>query len=106
MDSRRRRMRPELTRVLAPPARRAPHRPRPPLPRKGAPGRGPLRPDPTGVPPPRPPRPPPRRFLPTPVDPPVAPGLYQDEPKTCRRDLRAFLPILVHLGLLLAVAKV
>src|SRR5437763_7826851 len=72
MDSRRRRMRPELSRVLAPPARQAPH----------------------------------RRFLPTPIEPPVAPGLYQDEPATCRRDLRAFLPILVHLGLLLAVARV
>ena len=34
------------------------------------------------------------------------PGLYPDEPETCRRDLRQFLPILVHLGLLFAVFKV
>ncbi|MDR3636816.1 MAG: hypothetical protein P4L84_23630 [Isosphaeraceae bacterium] len=33
-------------------------------------------------------------------------GLYQGEPETCRRDLRSFLPILSHLGLMLAVFKV
>ena len=32
--------------------------------------------------------------------------LYAGEPETCRRDLRQFLPILAHLGLLLAVFKV
>ena len=33
-------------------------------------------------------------------------GLYEGEPETCRRELLPFLPILAHLGLLLAVFKV
>src|SRR5690348_5370721 len=40
---------------------------------------------------------------------PVAParrGLYAGEPETCRRDLLEIVPILAHLGLLLAVFKV
>jgi hypothetical protein len=35
---------------------------------------------------------------------PTSPGLYAGEPATCRRDLRAFLPIYAHLALLWAVA--
>ncbi|MDB5351262.1 MAG: hypothetical protein JWN86_2509 [Planctomycetota bacterium] len=65
-------MRPGLTRELAPPPRRAPH----------------------------------RRFLPTPALPRDEPGLYPGEPMTCRRNLAAFLLVLAHLALLLAVAKV
>jgi D-alanyl-lipoteichoic acid acyltransferase DltB (MBOAT superfamily) len=34
------------------------------------------------------------------------PGLYPDEPPTCRRDWLKFVPILAHLGLLYAVFKV
>ena len=49
-----------------------------------------------------------RRFVPIP--PPGGPdgrtGLHPGEPETCRRDLRAFLPIWGHLALLLAVIKV
>ncbi len=33
-------------------------------------------------------------------------GLYDGEPDACRRDLRQFLPILVHLGLMLALFKI
>jgi D-alanyl-lipoteichoic acid acyltransferase DltB (MBOAT superfamily) len=36
----------------------------------------------------------------------LLPGLYPDEPEACRRDLRRFLPILAHLGLMYAVFKV
>ena len=43
-----------------------------------------------------------QRFLPAGP----ASGLYADEPSSCRRDLRRFLPILAHLALLLAVTKV
>ena len=52
-----------------------------------------------------PPRPEPlhRRFLPIPAHQ-VAPGLYPDEPETCRRARREFLAVLGHLGLILAVA--
>jgi hypothetical protein len=32
-------------------------------------------------------------------------GLYDGEPETCRRDPRSFLPVLAHLGLMLAVLK-
>jgi alginate O-acetyltransferase complex protein AlgI len=46
-----------------------------------------------------------RRFLPIPR--PSSPaGLYPGEPETARRDLRKFLPIWGHLGLLLAIMKV
>jgi alginate O-acetyltransferase complex protein AlgI len=34
------------------------------------------------------------------------PGLFPGEPAACRRDVREFLPVLAHLGLLLAVFKV
>ena len=52
--------------------------------------------------------PPHRRYLPIPAEsvPLPAPGLYPGEPETCRRSLREFLPILAHLALILAVAKV
>lgn len=33
-------------------------------------------------------------------------GLYEGEPENCRRDLSQFLPVLLHLGLLLAVVEV
>ena len=33
-------------------------------------------------------------------------GLFAGEPATCRRDLRQFLPILAHLGLLLLACRV
>src|SRR5579883_2871246 len=33
-------------------------------------------------------------------------SLYAGEPEACRRDLRQFVPILAHLGLMLAVFKV
>ena len=49
-------------------------------------------------------RPPHRRFLPISIE--AAPNLYADEPPSCRRDVRAFLPIFAHLALLLAVARV
>ena len=45
-----------------------------------------------------------RRFFPS-TEPERA-GLYPNEPANCRRDLRQFLPIVAHLGLLLAVFKV
>jgi hypothetical protein len=44
--------------------------------------------------------PPHRRYTPAPAS---RPGLYHGEPEACRRDLRQFLPIAAHLGLLLAV---
>jgi alginate O-acetyltransferase complex protein AlgI len=44
--------------------------------------------------------PPHRRYAPAAV---TRPGLYEGEPEACRRDLRQFLPVAVHLGLLLAV---
>jgi alginate O-acetyltransferase complex protein AlgI len=47
-----------------------------------------------------------RQYLPMPRLPRRRPGLYEGEPETCRRDLRQFVPILAHLGLLLAVFKV
>jgi alginate O-acetyltransferase complex protein AlgI len=48
------------------------------------------------------PAPPHRRFLPIPR--PEAPrGLYDGEPEACRRDLRRFLPILAHLGVMVLV---
>jgi hypothetical protein len=43
-----------------------------------------------------------RRFLPTRA-PGATPGLYPGEPAACRRDWRQFVPILAHLGLLVAV---
>jgi len=47
-----------------------------------------------------------RRFLPVfPAPRPAASGLYAGEPEACRRDLRRFLPVLAHLGLLLAVFR-
>lgn len=53
-----------------------------------------------------------RRFLPVqrsdgdePAEPPLR-GLYPGEPETCRRDLRQFLPVLLHLALLAAVFHV
>jgi D-alanyl-lipoteichoic acid acyltransferase DltB (MBOAT superfamily) len=52
------------------------------------------------------PSPPHRQFLPT-AKPPTRPdrGLYPGEPEACRRSLKRFLPILAHLGLLVAVFK-
>ncbi len=47
-----------------------------------------------------------RRFVPRPAAPDVGAGLYPGEPEACRRNLRQFLPVLVHLGLLLAVFHV
>lgn len=55
-----------------------------------------------------------RRFLPIPeaeasprlASPKRPRGLYSGEPENCRRARREFLPVLIHLGLLLAVAKV
>ncbi len=48
-----------------------------------------------------------RRFLPIPPAGDTANrGLYPGEPTHCRRDLRQFLPIWAHLGLLLAIIKV
>ena len=50
-----------------------------------------------------------RRFRPIPAErprPPRFPALHPGEPETCRRDLRQFLPIWIHLALLLAVMKV
>jgi hypothetical protein len=61
-------------------------------------------------------RPAPHRRYAPPAEPEPAPapapalspgrGLYAGEPETCRRDLRQLVPILAHLGLLLAVFKV
>ncbi len=47
-----------------------------------------------------------RRFLPSRAVPNLERGLFADEPETCRRDLRQFLPVLAHLGLLVAVFQV
>src|SRR4051794_33562155 len=47
-----------------------------------------------------------RRYSPVPSPAPAQTGLYPGEPETCRRDVRHFLPVLAHLGLLLAVFKV
>src|SRR5438105_1491202 len=44
-----------------------------------------------------------RQYAPMPAQ---RPGLYASEPEACRRDLLQMLPILAHLGLLLAVFKV
>src|SRR4051812_256251 len=44
-----------------------------------------------------------RQYTPTPAP---RRGLYAGEPEACRRELRQLLPILAHLGLLLAVFKV
>src|SRR5206468_10914598 len=46
-----------------------------------------------------------RRCLPIPRSDPGAPprDLYEGEPETCRRDLRRFLPILAHLGVMVLV---
>jgi alginate O-acetyltransferase complex protein AlgI len=53
------------------------------------------------------PRPTPhRRYRPIPARPRRLRSLYPGEPETCRRSLRRFLPVLGHLGLLLAVFKV
>lgn len=58
------------------------------------------------------PRLPHRRFLPIPArpsddgQPGPDRGLYSGEPENCQRSLRQFIPILVHLGLLVAVFKV
>jgi alginate O-acetyltransferase complex protein AlgI len=46
------------------------------------------------------------RFRPIPARPRPARGLYPGEPEVCRRSLRRFLPVLGHLGLLLAVFRV
>lgn len=47
-----------------------------------------------------------RRFtLPSALQRSARPGLYADEPETCRRDLRHFLPVLGHLALMLAVFR-
>ncbi len=53
-----------------------------------------------------PPRPPHRQFLPIPAIRGEASGLYEGEPEACRRSFRAFVPIFVHLGLLLAVFNI
>src|SRR4051812_33113190 len=48
-----------------------------------------------------------RQYSPLPTSPSPSPrGLYAGEPEACRRDLFQLLPILAHLGLLLAVFKV
>src|SRR4051812_39834851 len=47
-----------------------------------------------------------RQYLPMPPLPRARPGLYEGEPEACRRDFWQFVPILAHLGLLLAVFKV
>jgi alginate O-acetyltransferase complex protein AlgI len=47
-----------------------------------------------------------RQFVPAPSPEARPRGLFDGEPVTCRRDLRQFVPILLHLGLLLAVFKV
>lgn len=47
-----------------------------------------------------------RRFLPFLDRPESERGLYAGEPETCRRSLRQFLPVLAHLGLLVAVFQV
>lgn len=47
-----------------------------------------------------------QRFVPIPRAPARESGLYPGEPENCRRSLRQFVPILAHLGLLLAVFKV
>ncbi|HEY2158707.1 MAG TPA: hypothetical protein VGH33_23955 [Isosphaeraceae bacterium] len=48
------------------------------------------------------PAPPHRRFLPIPRE--ATPGgLYDGEPETCRRDLRRFVPILAHFGVMVLV---
>ena len=67
---------------------------------------GPMRPDTTrtATSPRR--RAPHRQYRPEAPAPPAWRGLYDGEPETCRRSLRSFLPILAHLGLMLAVFKV
>jgi alginate O-acetyltransferase complex protein AlgI len=48
-----------------------------------------------------------RRYFPIPRgDDDLATGLYPGEPETCRRNLRQFLPILAHLGAMVAVFSV
>lgn len=47
-----------------------------------------------------------RRFRPIEKPAPSRGRVYDDEPAACRRDLRQFLPVLAHLGLLLGVALV
>ena len=47
-----------------------------------------------------------RRYVPVAAPPAPWPGLYPGEPATCRRDLRRFWPVMLHLGLLLAVVHV
>lgn len=47
-----------------------------------------------------------RRYVPVPAHPRRLRELYPGEPETCRRSLRQFVPILAHLGLLLAVFRV
>ncbi len=49
-----------------------------------------------------------RHYLPIPRKQPSTAfrSLYQGEPETCRRDLRAFLPILAHMALLVAVTRI
>ncbi len=49
-----------------------------------------------------PPRAPHRQYLPIP-DPGPEPGLYRGEPAQCRRSVRRFLPVMLHLGLLLTL---
>jgi hypothetical protein len=51
-----------------------------------------------------PPLAPHRRYFPVPREP--SRGLYPGEPEACRRSLRDFLPVVAHLGLLLAIFKV
>ncbi|HEX8201764.1 MAG TPA: hypothetical protein VF590_14880, partial [Isosphaeraceae bacterium] len=53
-----------------------------------------------------PPPAPHRRYRPIPARRPILRGLYPGEPVACRRSLRHFLPVLGHLGLLLAVVHV
>ncbi len=48
------------------------------------------------------PAPPHRRFFPIPREA-TRGGLYDGEPETCRRDLRRFVPILAHLGVMVLV---
>ncbi|WP_422928308.1 hypothetical protein [Singulisphaera sp. PoT] len=48
-----------------------------------------------------------QRFVaPAKEDPGFRPGLYPGEPENCRRNLYEFLPVLAHLGLMLAVFRV
>lgn len=52
-----------------------------------------------------PPTAPHRRYAPPTAAPRAGTGLYAGEPETCRRDVRQFLPVLGHLGLLLYVFR-